>query len=65
MATATPWISKSLRIVVTISLLASQAARVGAHEHHDDKIPEGGAVSPDPLVCSFDLVKKWQYLTSP
>ena len=22
-----------------------------AHEHHDDKIPEGEAVSPDPIVC--------------
>lgn len=25
--------------------------RVAAHEHHDDMIPEGEGVSPDPIVC--------------
>ncbi len=36
-------------------LLAGQAA---AHEHHNDEIPEGERISPDPIVnpllqCSF------------
>ena len=31
-------------------LLLSFARGIAAHEHHDDKIPEGGAVSPDPIV---------------
>lgn len=30
-------------------LCAYLAGRVDAHEHHDDKIPDGQAVSPDPL----------------
>ena len=38
----------------TAPFLAAAAAAliVGAkaHEHHDDKIPEGEVVSPDPLV---------------
>lgn len=29
------------------ALLAQQTI---AHEHHDDKIPEGEGVSPDPIV---------------
>ncbi len=25
--------------------------KVEAHEHHDEKIPEGAGVSPEPIVC--------------
>ena len=36
---------KSALLLYMLSL-----GRAAAHEHHDDKIPEGHAISPDPLV---------------
>lgn len=36
-----------LALVVGLALVGKAAS----HEHHDDKIPEGEAVSPDPIVC--------------
>lgn len=33
-----------------VALLLSTAATARAHEHHMDNIPEGDAVSPDPIV---------------
>ncbi|KAK5164439.1 hypothetical protein BJ546DRAFT_451480 [Cryomyces antarcticus] len=43
---AVSW-TKSLGGLGILLLLA--AGRIEAHEHHDDKIPEGAAISPDPL----------------
>jgi hypothetical protein len=39
----------SRRIAVAL-LIAATARTSYAHEHHDDAIPEGEAISPDPLV---------------
>ncbi len=39
----------SRRIAVAL-LMAATARTAYAHEHHDDAIPEGEAISPDPLV---------------
>jgi hypothetical protein len=41
-------LSKSVQAATVLALLVSTAQ---AHEHHEDKIPEGEAISPDPLVC--------------
>ena len=36
---------------IAVALLVAVAARTSyAHEHHDDAIPEGEVISPDPLV---------------
>ena len=36
---------------LAVALLIAAAARTSyAHEHHDDAIPEGEVISPDPLV---------------
>ena len=41
----------SARIATTAGITALLFIRVAnAHEHHDDKIPEGEGVSPDPIV---------------
>jgi hypothetical protein len=40
-------LSKSVQAATVLALLVSTAQ---AHEHHEDKIPEGEAISPDPLV---------------
>ena len=40
--------SSSIAIVALCGLV-----RVYAHEHHDDNIPEGDVVSPDPLVSTI------------
>jgi hypothetical protein len=40
-------LSKSVQAATVLALLVSTAQ---AHEHHADKIPEGEAISPDPLV---------------
>jgi len=42
-----PVLSKSVQAATVLALLVSTAQ---AHEHHEDKIPEGEAISPDPLV---------------
>ncbi|KAG9595196.1 hypothetical protein KCU77_g2639, partial [Aureobasidium melanogenum] len=39
-------LSKSVQAATVLALLVSTAQ---AHEHHEDKIPEGAAISPDPL----------------
>lgn len=39
-----PW----LTLTLAVALIAAQA--VFAHEHHEDKIEEGQAVSQDPIV---------------
>jgi hypothetical protein len=39
----------SRRLAVAL-LIAATARTSYAHEHHDDAIPEGEAISPDPLV---------------
>lgn len=36
--------------VLSAALVFSLASRVIAHEHHDDDIPEGEAISADPIV---------------
>ena len=33
--------------ILLFGFLAGQAV---SHEHHDDKIPEGSVISPDPIV---------------
>ena len=38
----------TLRTAVLCSIIS--AGLVAAHEHHEDNIPEGEAVSPDPIV---------------
>lgn len=38
------------RLALIVGLALVQ--RAASHEHHDDKIPEGEAISPDPIVCS-------------
>ena len=40
--------ARSLRVLLVACLTFVQTAL--AHEHHDDKIPEGSVVSPDPIV---------------
>lgn len=40
-------LSKRVQAATVLALLVST---VQAHEHHEDKIPEGEAISPDPLV---------------
>ena len=40
-----PLMSKSATLLCVFS-----AGFAAAHEHHDDKIPEGGAISPDSIV---------------
>lgn len=37
--------------VLSAALVFSLAARVIAHEHHEDEIPEGEAISVDPIVA--------------
>ena len=32
-------------------LVSCLAQAIQAHDHHDDRIPEGAAISPDPIVC--------------
>lgn len=44
-----PVLSRSIQAATVLALLVSTAQ---AHEHHEDKIPEGEAISPDPLVGS-------------
>lgn len=43
-----------LRTLAAALLLLSQ---VEAHEHHDDQIPEGEAISPDPID-----IKLWMHM---
>ena len=43
-------------------LLLSFVQIIAAHEHHDDKIPEGEGISPDPIV-SLPLQKLQPCLT--
>jgi hypothetical protein len=45
-------LSKSVQAATVLALLVST---VQAHEHHEDKIPEGEAISPDPLVSSHSV----------
>ena len=42
--------STSSTIKGCIVLYVFLAGQTIAHEHHDDKIPEGSAISPDPIV---------------
>lgn len=42
-------LSSIFTAVLTLSVLAT---KVIAHEHHGDEIPEGAAVSADPIVSS-------------
>lgn len=56
MMMATPRVSyltmpSACMVLCATALLARQAI---AHEHHEDKIPEGEAVSPDPIVYDLD-----------
>lgn len=44
-------LGKGMLAATVLTLLVSTAQ---AHEHHEDKIPEGEAISPDPLVRSFE-----------
>lgn len=37
--------------ILISALFYSLAARVIAHEHHEDEIPEGEAISADPIVA--------------
>lgn len=40
-----------VRAITTLALLGAFAATLAkAHEHHDEDIPEGQVVSPDPIV---------------
>lgn len=39
-----------------VILLAFSVARACAHEHHEDNIPDGEAISAEPIV-SFPLLK--------
>lgn len=34
----------------TVLIALTLASRANAHEHHEDEIPEGEAISPEPLV---------------
>lgn len=45
-------LSRSTNAALLSALFARLAA---AHEHHDDKIPEGEGISPDPIVRLLDL----------
>lgn len=45
-----PVLSRSVQAATVLALLVSTAQ---AHEHHEDKIPEGEAISPDPLVSFY------------
>jgi hypothetical protein len=42
----------SMRATISLAALLCVylAGRADAHEHHDDKIPDGQVVSPDPIV---------------
>jgi len=40
------------RALAAAALLLSTA--VTAHEHHNDKIEEGHAISADPIVCNIE-----------
>ncbi len=40
----------SRRFAAAAVVAAYILGRVEAHEHHDEKIPEGAAVSPEPIV---------------
>lgn len=44
-------LGKGMLAATVLALLVSTAQ---AHEHHEDKIPEGEAISPDPLVRSLE-----------
>ena len=44
-------LGKGMLAATVLTLLVSTAQ---AHEHHEDKIPEGEAISPDPLVRSLE-----------
>ena len=52
MVSSNPRISSSTMssFLPTFLIFALLVRRSVAHEHHDDKIPEGEAISPDPLV---------------
>lgn len=41
---------RSLAYVATFALLVSV---VRAHEHHEEDIPAGEGISPDPIVCDW------------
>jgi len=41
-----------LRLQAAAAAITLLAVVARAHEHHEDNIPEGEAVSPDPLVRS-------------
>lgn len=43
--------------LIAVSFL-SLATKVIAHEHHDDEIPEGEAISADPIVVLPPLKKR-------
>lgn len=45
-----PWYGTNLARAGTAAL-ALCFVGAGAHEHHMDKIPEGEAVSAEPIVC--------------
>ena len=49
-----PWGPQSAMFsapVLFAALIFSSATQVIAHEHHDDEIPEGEAISADPIVA--------------
>jgi hypothetical protein len=51
----------TLKSATLISLILSEC--VVAHEHHEDNIPDGKAISPDPLVGEKFLRTKAGLLT--
>lgn len=48
----------STRQVAFAALALSLAVGISAHEHHEEDIPEGEAISPDPIVCGSDQAER-------
>lgn len=38
------------REVLLVTLLLVLSVAIAAHEHHEDNIPDGEAISPEPIV---------------
>jgi hypothetical protein len=51
--------TRANRGVLVGAMLAVTATMAMAHEHHEDEIPDGSAVSAEPLVSSYDCARWW------
>jgi hypothetical protein len=53
-----PKMALSSRRFAVALLVAAAVSTSSAHEHHDDAIPEGEVVSPDPLVSWKRIISR-------